>query len=235
MCQDMQNIDDLKEVLTSNRISFIFLKWQTQAIKTKNPATVQCDAFQMEIFSQEDALLSVPETSLLVAVATMTCQFVFSQFFLVWMPSGQDGKWKKEQKMSAPLHANDEDTPMATLCHRDWLLAETIADLQSVMSILFFACCNRLLHCGGQPIIQVGLLWIPHSRGWLVCEQRVCSAAMLLFLDGASCKSFALWGSSSDPTVSAYASSPLQDAQYVLLWQALHFGFVVVEFYSLFL
>ena len=37
----------------------------------------------IEIFSQQDALLSLPETSLLVAVATMTCQFVFSQFFLV--------------------------------------------------------------------------------------------------------------------------------------------------------
>ena len=37
----------------------------------------------IEIFSQQDPLLSLPETSLLVAVATMTCQFVFSQFFLV--------------------------------------------------------------------------------------------------------------------------------------------------------
>ena len=52
----------------------------------------------IEIFSQQDALLSLPETSLLVAVATMTCQFVFSQFFLVWMPSGQDGKWSKEDE-----------------------------------------------------------------------------------------------------------------------------------------
>ena len=38
---------------------------------------------KIEIFSQEDAPLSVPATSLLVAVASMTCQFVFSQFLLV--------------------------------------------------------------------------------------------------------------------------------------------------------
>ena len=55
----------------------------SEAIKTENPATVQRDAFQIEMFSQEDAPLSVPATSLLVAVASMTCQFVFSQFFLV--------------------------------------------------------------------------------------------------------------------------------------------------------
>ena len=36
----------------------------------------------IEIFSRQDAALFVPATSLLVAVASMTCQFVFSQFFL---------------------------------------------------------------------------------------------------------------------------------------------------------
>ncbi|CAK9083502.1 unnamed protein product [Durusdinium trenchii] len=43
-----------------------------EAIKTKNPATVQCDAFQIDIFSQ------------------------------------QDGKWIKEEKMSASLRDTDE-------------------------------------------------------------------------------------------------------------------------------
>ena len=37
---------------------------------------------KIEIFSQQDTPLSVPATSLLVAVASVTCQFVFSQFFL---------------------------------------------------------------------------------------------------------------------------------------------------------
>ena len=44
----------------------------------------------------------------------MTCQFVFShfsQFFLVWMPSPQDGSWSKEEKMSEPLRDNDEAAP----------------------------------------------------------------------------------------------------------------------------
>ena len=38
---------------------------------------------KIEIFSREDAPLSVPAISLLVAVASMTCQFVFTQFLLV--------------------------------------------------------------------------------------------------------------------------------------------------------
>ena len=37
-------------------------------------------------------------------------QCVFSQFFLVWMPSPQDGNWSKEEKMSEPLR-DDEATP----------------------------------------------------------------------------------------------------------------------------
>ena len=49
--------------------------FRSEAIKTENPATVQCDAFQIEIFSQQDVPLSVPPTSLLVAVALVTCQF----------------------------------------------------------------------------------------------------------------------------------------------------------------
>ena len=52
---------------------------------------------------------------------------------------------------------------MATLCHRGRLFTETIGDLQSAMSILFLLVPNALLKCGGQPIIQVGLLWILHS------------------------------------------------------------------------
>ena len=52
---------------------------------------------------------------------------------------------------------------MATLCHRGRLFTETIGDLQSAMSILFLLVTNALLNRKGQPIIQVGLLWIPHS------------------------------------------------------------------------
>ena len=37
---------------------------------------------KIEIYSQKDTPLSVPATSWLVVVASMTCQFVFSPFFL---------------------------------------------------------------------------------------------------------------------------------------------------------
>ena len=40
----------------------------SEAIKKEKPNKVQCDADEIDIFSQEDALLSLPATSLLVAV-----------------------------------------------------------------------------------------------------------------------------------------------------------------------
>ena len=42
---------------------------------------MKCDADEIDIYSQKDTPLSVPATSLLVAVASVTCQIVFSQFF----------------------------------------------------------------------------------------------------------------------------------------------------------
>ena len=110
---------------------------------------------------------------------------------------------------------------MATLCHRGRLFTETIGDLQSAMSILFLLVPNALLKCGGQPIIQVGLLWILHSIKaglWATCAVWQC----FCLLNGASWNSFALWGSfwlGCEHTffcnfllLRAYASSPLQDA-----------------------
>jgi len=89
----------------------VVLQFCSEAIKTENSATVQCDAFQLEIFSQQDAALFVPATSLLVAVASMTCQFVFSQFFLVWMPSPQDGNWSKEDEETSIERSVSKSSP----------------------------------------------------------------------------------------------------------------------------
>ena len=59
----------------------------SKAIKTEYPATVQWAAFQLEIFSGQDAPLSVPATSfLLVAVASRVCQF---ECFLRRMANGE--------------------------------------------------------------------------------------------------------------------------------------------------
>ena len=63
------------------------LSFSSQAIKTENAATVQCDAFQIEIFSQQEEPWCQQEEPwcqqlvLLVAVASMTYQFMFSQLF----------------------------------------------------------------------------------------------------------------------------------------------------------
>ena len=57
--------------LESNSV-WVVLSFGFRAIKTENAATVQCDAFQIEIFSQQEEPLFVPPTHLLVAVASMT-------------------------------------------------------------------------------------------------------------------------------------------------------------------
>ena len=54
-----------------------------EAIKAEKPNKVKCDADEIDIFSRQDAPLSVPATSLLVTDASVTCQFVFGEFFLV--------------------------------------------------------------------------------------------------------------------------------------------------------
>ena len=52
-----------------------------EAIKAEKPNKVKCHAHQIEIFSQQEEPLFVPPTRLLVAVASMTYHFVFSQLF----------------------------------------------------------------------------------------------------------------------------------------------------------
>ena len=41
----------------------------------------------------------------------MTCQFVFSQFFLVWMPSPQDGNWSKEDEETSIERSVSKSSP----------------------------------------------------------------------------------------------------------------------------
>ena len=90
---------------------------------------------------------------------------------------------------------------MATLCHRGRLFTETIGDLQSAMSILFLLVTNALLNRKGQPIIQVGLLWIPHSIEAGLFVSNVCSVAMLFFLN-CFFETVLICEALSDPTVS---------------------------------
>ena len=73
----------------------------------------------------------------------------------------------------------------ATLCHRGWLLAETIGDLQPDMSILVFVCYGRLSEVRGSSN-HSGRTAMDTSfhRGWLV--SNLCSVAMLPFPNGAS-------------------------------------------------
>ncbi|CAK9098680.1 unnamed protein product, partial [Durusdinium trenchii] len=66
-----------------------------KAIKTENAATVQCDAFQIEIFSQQEEPWC-QQLVLLVAVASMTYQFVFSQLF--FSLNAFSAGWRLEQR-----------------------------------------------------------------------------------------------------------------------------------------
>ena len=99
--------------------------------------------------------MPAPATSLLVAV----------HVYLKFVSSPQDGQWKEEEKIAHLFMITMKTFLIATLRHRGWLLTvtETIGDLSQP----YECCCslvqNVLLKFGGQAIIQVGLLWIPHS------------------------------------------------------------------------
>ena len=83
---------------------------------------------------------------------------------------------------------------MATSCHRCHrgrflvFLVEPIGDLQSPLSIMFYFTTSykRLVEVRGSTN-HSGWTAVDTSfhRGWLVCEQRVHSVAMLFFLNGA--------------------------------------------------
>ena len=90
----------------------------------------------------------MPSTSLLVAVASMTSQFVtsclvFFCFLLRRMATGA----RKTKKL--PLNAVSPSLALS----KYMLILNTVSILVT----------NALLKYGGQPIIEVGLLWIPHS------------------------------------------------------------------------
>ncbi len=140
---------------------------------------------------------------------TKSRQFVFSQFFLVWMPSPQDGNWSKEEKMSESLRDNDE----IHHCHEEFRLRRHSLWLHCAIEASFLLgqlvicnqpcqyCCllvpNALLKCGGQLGSTKHSGWTAMDtsvhRGWLVFEQRVqCGSAFVCYT---SWSSFALWGS----------------------------------------
>ena len=41
----------------------------------------------------------------------MTCQFVFGEFFLVWMPSPQDGNWSNEDEEASIERGASKSSP----------------------------------------------------------------------------------------------------------------------------
>ena len=72
------------------------LQFRSEAIKTENPATVQCDAFQIDIFSRQEAR----QLLLLVAVR------VWFKFF----SSLEDG-WKKEDEEASVERGVSKSSP----------------------------------------------------------------------------------------------------------------------------
>ena len=91
------------------------------------------------------------------------------------MLSPQDGKWSKEDEEASIKRGDSKSPPQK-------IHGNTV----SILAI------NALLKFGGQPIIQVGLLWIPHSVEAGLFVSNLCSVATFFFLNRASCNSFAL-------------------------------------------
>jgi len=71
-----------------------------EAIKKKKPNKVKCDADEIDVYSQQEAPLSAPATSLLVAVR------VWFKFF----SSLQDG-WKKEDEEASVERGVSKSSP----------------------------------------------------------------------------------------------------------------------------
>ena len=79
-----------------------------EAIRKEKPNKVQCDADEIDIYSQQDEPLFVPPTSLLVAVASMTkqdgtFQTSASTCCTLLLMDLQDGKWIREDE-EAPVN-----------------------------------------------------------------------------------------------------------------------------------
>ena len=87
------------------------------------------------------------------------------------MPSAKDGKWSKEDEETSIERGVSKSSPQE-------IHAKATVRRQLVT--------NALLKYGGQPIIQVGLLWIPHSIEAGLFLSNVCSVAMFFFLHGSS-------------------------------------------------
>ena len=91
------------------------------------------------------------------------------------MLSPQDGKWSKEDEEASIKRGDSKSPPQ-----------QIHGNTVSILAI------NALLKFGGQAIIQVGLLWIPHSVEAGLFVSNLCGVAKLFFLNRAFCNSFAL-------------------------------------------
>ena len=135
-----------------------------EAIKKEKPNKVSCDADELDIYSLQDSLavvfqypphyplidiysqsqqeepLIVPATSLLVAMASMTRQFVFSSAFNCAFGCGLPVCSLKEEKMSASLRDTDEPSTwcfvLSSFCN-----ASVQIDV-IVYNFLMYFCCR---------------------------------------------------------------------------------------------
>ena len=140
-----------------------------EAIKKEKTNKVKCDADEIDIYIQQDEPLFVPSTSLLVAVVLVTCLlFGFSSFLFECLLRRTASGARKTKKL--PLNVVSPSPPLK----------------QHVKATVSILVTNALLKHRGQPIIQVGLLWIPHSIEAGLFLSNVCSMAMFLFLRGSS-------------------------------------------------
>ena len=79
----------------------VVLQFRSEAIKTENPATVQCDAFQIDIFSRQEARRCLCQQLLLLVAVR-----VWFKFF----SSLEDG-WKKEDEEASVERGVSKSSP----------------------------------------------------------------------------------------------------------------------------
>ena len=148
----------------------VVVPFSSEAIEKKEKLSIAPS--KIEIYSQQDAPLSVPATSF---ASCSSCLVRVSFFSAGWsMEEGREDEWIsswKRWRHSLWLHCAIE---------AGFLLRQLVICNQPCE---YCRSLVPMLKCGGQPIIQVGLLWIPHSiEAGLWLASNVCSVAMNLIL-----------------------------------------------------
>ena len=120
----------------------VVLQFRSEAIKTENPATVQCDAFQIDIFSRQEARHCLCQ----VLVAVRVWFKFFSSLEDGWKKEDEEASVERGSKRLVEVRGSTNHsgrTAMDTSFHKGWL----VSNVCSVAMLLFAKWCILKQFC----------------------------------------------------------------------------------------